>query len=69
MTGPELATIRKALGLSTEEMGMAIYGTKGQSASVSVRRLEARHDDIPVTAARLVEMYAKHGIPTEYLPR
>lgn len=67
MTGPELAAIRKSLGLSTEELGRAIYGTKGQSASVSVRRLEARHDSIPVTAARLVTMFAEHGVPDEYL--
>lgn len=66
MTGPELATIRKSLGLTTEALGRAIYGTEGASASVSVRRLEARQDAIPTNIARLVEMFVKHGIPKKY---
>lgn len=66
MTGPELATVRKSLGLTTEALGRAIYGTEGASASVSVRRLEARQTAIPTNIARLVEMFAKHGVPRAY---
>ena len=61
MTGPELQTLRKSLGLSTEELGRAIYGTSGASASVNVRRLEARQTEIPTTISRFVEMIAERG--------
>lgn len=61
MTGHELAAIRKSLGLSTEELGRAIYATTGASASVSVRRLEARRSAIPTPVARLVELLVERG--------
>ena len=55
MTGSELAIIRKALGLTTTELGRAIgYTGTDDSVASSVRRLESKHDEpIPDAAAKL----------------
>lgn len=65
MTGSELASIRKSLGLTSEEWGLALgYGRTAKSAGVSVRKLEMKHDrNIPETVARLALMLKFHGRP------
>lgn len=64
MTGPELAAIRKKLGLSTAQLGRAL-GYTGEDAVVAgtLRKLESGHRPIPPAIARLATMYARHGIP------
>jgi hypothetical protein len=63
MTGSELASIRKALGLTTTQWGREL-GYSGTDASVasSIRRLEARRGrDIPWTVAKLAYMIDRFG--------
>lgn len=69
MTGPELQSIRKALGLSVIEMGRAFgYSGTDDTVSVTVRRYEAPNGrDIPEWIARLALMFAKHGVPRGFL--
>ena len=64
MTGPDLKRIRRALGLSTTELGRA-FGYEGQdnTVSVTIRRYEAGLRPIPPWIARLASMYDRYGVP------
>lgn len=67
MTGPELAAIRQALGLSLVEFGRALgYLGNRNSIQVAVSRYEAGTREIPPWIARLAWMYGKHGVPRQF---
>lgn len=63
MTGSEFAAIRKQLGLTSEEWGLALgYGRSAKSAGVSVRKLEIKRERaIPETVARLALLLSLRG--------
>jgi transcriptional regulator with XRE-family HTH domain len=64
MTGQELKTIRKGLGLSVIEMGLALgYQGNDNTLSVQIRRYELGYRPIPPWIGRLAYMYSKFGIP------
>lgn len=66
MTGPDLKTIRKRLGLSTLQMGRALgYRGNDNTVSVAIRQYESGQRDIPPWIARLVAMYGRHGVPED----
>jgi len=68
MTGPDLKAIRKNLGLSVIQMGRAIgYGGSDRTVNVQIRRYENNTRDIPEWIARLALMFAKHGVPRQFL--
>ena len=63
MTGADLKRIRKALGLSTVEMGRALgYEGADNTVSVTVRRYESGMRPIPPVVAVLVDMFDRHGV-------
>ena len=67
MTGADLKRIRKALGLSTVEMGRALgYEGADNTVSVTVRRYESGMRPIPPVVAVLVGMFDRHGAPPEW---
>jgi len=64
VTGPDLKRVRKALGLSTTELGRALgYEGADNTISVTVRRYEAGMRPIPPWIAKLADMYDRHGVP------
>ena len=66
MTGEDMKSIRKRLGLSTTELGRAI-GYEGADATVSVtiRKYESGARPIPPWIGKLVLMFGLHGLPSE----
>jgi transcriptional regulator with XRE-family HTH domain len=68
MTGAELQAIRKSLRLSAVAFGRAIgyVGTQG-TVNTTIRRYESDARPIPPWIARLAMMFARHGIPPEFL--
>ena len=68
MTGDELTSIRKRLGLTRYEMGRA-FGYEGNQNTIytSIKRYEAGDRDIPPWLARLAWMYDMHGVPQDWL--
>jgi len=63
MTPAEFKAIRKQLGLSTVAMGRAIgYEGKDNTVSVTIRKYESGGRPIPPWIARLMLMYADHGL-------
>lgn len=68
MTGAQLKAIRRALGLTTRELGLALgYQGNDNTLSVQVRRLECGNRDIMPWISRLVQMYHTYGVPEEWL--
>jgi hypothetical protein len=66
MTGPELASIRKTLGLGTVAFGRALgYEGADNTVSVTVRRYESDGRPIPPWIARLADMYRRFGVPDD----
>ena len=67
MTGKELKSIRKALGLSTKELGRA-FGYRGNdnTISVQVRAYESGGREIPPWIERLALMFKRHGVPSDW---
>jgi len=66
MTGPELAAIRKRLGLGTVAMGRALgYGGNDNTISVAIRKYESAGREIPPWIARLAHMYGRFGVPDD----
>lgn len=64
MTGKELKAIRKALGLSTRELGAALgYRGNPNTLAVSIRLYESGAREIPPWIGRLAEMFSRHGVP------
>ena len=69
MTGPELAAIRKRLGLTAEALAAAL-GYNGNPASIAmiIYRFEApkgRH--VPPAVSRLATMFDRFGVPADFL--
>lgn len=68
MTGDELRAIRRELGLTLNEFGIALgYTGSRNTISVQMRRYEAGTRDIPPWIARLAWYMGKHGIPPHWL--
>ena len=68
MTGAELKRIRHRLGLSAIAWGRALgYLGEDATVSVTVRRYESDGRPIPPWIGRLAEMYARHGVPKQFL--
>jgi hypothetical protein len=69
MTGPELAHIRRSLGLSVIEFGRAVgYEGSDETVSSTIRRYESpRGRHVPRWIGRLALMFHRHGIPDEFL--
>jgi len=67
MTGPELRSIRDALGLSQEAFGRAL-GYEGSRAGVINQISDMEHGSRTITrmVERLAEMYGRHGVPAVY---
>ncbi len=64
MTGPELRTIRLALGLSVIQMGRALgYAGSDVAVRVQVARWETGARDVPVQVGLLAAMYGRFGVP------
>ena len=65
LSGSELKSIRRRLGLSTVAMGRA-FGYEGTDATTSstVRKYENGAKIIPPWIARLAILMDKHGLPT-----
>lgn len=68
MTGDEMKAHRKNLGLSTTKLGRA-FGYVGTDVSVSgtIRKYESGQRPIPPWLSRLLRMYARHGVPPDWL--
>lgn len=68
MTGAQFAAIRHMLGLTTDRFGRALglCGTRN-TVQGNVRRYARGESKISLTLERLAEMYARHGVPPEYL--
>jgi transcriptional regulator with XRE-family HTH domain len=74
MTGEELKAIRKSakhktgsVGLSTTELGAALgYEGSANTRSVTIRKYENGDRRIPPWIARLMLMFARHGIPKDW---
>lgn len=66
MTGPELAAIRKHLGLGTVAFGRALgYRGNDNTVSVAIRLYESDGRPIPPWIANLAAMYGRFGIPAD----
>ena len=66
MTGPELAAIRKQLGLGTVALGRALgYQGNDNTVSVQIRAYESGGRPIPPWIARLAAMYGRFGVPED----
>jgi transcriptional regulator with XRE-family HTH domain len=67
MTGEEMKTIRKRLGLSTVELARAMgYVGADNTVSVTVRRYESGGREIPPWLARLLIMFDRFGVPDDF---
>lgn len=68
MTGAEFRAIRKKLFLSVIGFGRVLgYGGSDNTVSTVIRRYESGDREIPIYMARLATMYARHGVPTEFM--
>lgn len=66
MTGPELAAVRKRLGLGTVAFGRALgYRGNDNTVSVQVRAYESDGRPIPPWIGRLASMFDRYGIPAD----
>lgn len=67
MTGAEIKTIRRSLGLSTVQMGRALrFGGSDNAVSVHVRRMEADIRIVTPQVAGLAYMLGWHGVPERW---
>jgi transcriptional regulator with XRE-family HTH domain len=67
MTGNELRSIRRSLGLTVRELGYAIgYRGNQNTVSVAIRLYEGNKRPIPPWIGRLAAMFGKHGVPPEW---
>lgn len=66
MTPAEFKSARKRLGLTQSQMAEAL-GFEGRNGERTVRRYEEAGPS--GSAARLAEMYLRHGIPPDLDPR
>ena len=67
MTGKELREIRRALGLTTRELGLALgYRGNPNTISVQIRQYESGGRPIPPWIERLAIMFERHGVPPEW---
>jgi transcriptional regulator with XRE-family HTH domain len=67
MTGNELRSIRRSLGLTVRELGYAIgYRGNQNTVSVAIRLYEGDKRPIPPWIGRLAAMFGRHGVPPEW---
>lgn len=68
MSGEEMKALRRALGLSTIQLGRA-FGYQGtdNTVSVTIRKYESDMRTIPPWLARLLIMFRQHGVPPSFL--
>lgn len=67
MKGTDLKRIRKKLGLSVRQFGIAL-GYKGKNIDVQVRQMESEGKPIRIPVGRLAHMFGLHGsVPKEFL--
>lgn len=70
MQGDELKAIRRQLGLTVRELGVAFgYTGNANSVGLTIRRYERGEKPIPPWIARLAIMYARFGIPVDFETR
>jgi transcriptional regulator with XRE-family HTH domain len=68
LTGAELRAIRRELGLTLNEFGIALgYTGSRNTISVQIRRYEAGTRDIPPWIGRLAWYMGKYGVPPGWL--
>ena len=65
MTGDDLRTIRKRLGLSLHDWGLAL-GYSGPHTRQQVHKIEVGIAPLTERTARLARMYELFGIPDEF---
>lgn len=68
MTGDELRTIRKRLGMSRVAFGRALgYRGNANTVNVAIAVYERGDRPLPPWIARLAVMYDRHGVPPEFM--
>lgn len=65
MTGAQLRTLRKALGLTQVEFGRALGYTADGDVAAILSRMEAK-ERVPERTARLATMFARFGVPERF---
>lgn len=66
MTPERFKECRKACGLSQAEWGVAL-GYRMKNPGAQTYMFQSGRREIPPWIERLAEMFAKHGVPPEYL--